>query len=400
MKRATGPKIPSASPSSRHRKSASVPPRRRRWGRASVTVHRYHRSKPIKDLPLGDQPVELIVSTPQFECEHCDRFFTPTYAAVAPGAHATNRFLVHCAKLIDFADIANVAATYGVPERTLARWYYDHIERQQEQPLAVPLKPITSIGIDELSLKKKYRQFVAVIIDHTNGRVLDILTCRDMKSVQEYLQQKKDSGLLSQVKEVTCDMWDGYVGAARAVFKDVAIVTIDRFHVMKNFQEYMTKSRRELQRELSEEEAKELKGTRWLWVKNWENLTEAERAELEVLKQRFPKLKQLADQREQLRGIFEDRSILTAAQGTKRLQAWMEQAKQLGLKGLDAFCKTLTNWLDMIANYFVSRSSNGRTEGFNHALRSLLWRAFGMTNFDNFRLRALARFGRPAYAKK
>ena len=45
-----------------------------------------------------------------------------------------------------------------------------------------------------------------------------------------------------------------------------------------------------------------------------------------------------------------------------------------------------------------SKASNGTTEGFNHALRSILWRAFGMTNFSNFRLRALHRFGQPANA--
>jgi transposase len=236
-----------------------------------------------------------------------------------------------------------------------------------------------------------------VLIDHSNGRVLDLLPERDKDRIVKYLREKKGSGLLAQVKEVTCDMWEGYVNAALAVFPAVR-VTIDRFHVMKNFQDQLTKARREIQRALGKEEAKELKGTRWLWVKNWENLTEKERAELEKLKERFPKLKQLAEQREQLRAIFEDRSITTAAQGTKRLQAWMEQARQLGLKGLDAFCQTLTNWLDKIANYFVSRSSNGRTEGFNHALRSILWRAFGMSNFENFRLRALARFGRPAAA--
>ena len=79
-------------------------------------------------------------------------------------------------------------------------------------------------------------------------------------------------------------------------------------------------------------------------------------------------------------------------------QAAVEAARGLGLQGLDAFCKTLSNWLEKIANYFVSRSSNGRTEGYNHGLRSILWRAFGMTNFANFRRRALARFGRPAAA--
>jgi transposase len=237
-----------------------------------------------------------------------------------------------------------------------------------------------------------------VIIDHSNGRVLDILESRDKDCIIQYLRQHKDSGLLAGVKEVTCDMWEGYVNAALAVFPKGVRVTIDRFHVMKNFQEQLTKARREIQRELSKEQAKELKGTRWLWLKNWENLTEAERAELEALKERFPRLRQLAEQRERLRAIFEDRSISTAQHGKRRLQAWLRQARQVGLKGLEAFCQTLSNWLDKIANYFVSRSSNGRTEGFNHGLRSILWRAFGMTNFANFRLRALARFGRPANA--
>ena len=237
-----------------------------------------------------------------------------------------------------------------------------------------------------------------MIIDNTNKRVLDILECRDKESLVKYLQEKKESGLLGRLEEATCDMWEGYSNAVTEVFGDKIRVTIDRFHVMKLFQEQLTEARREIQRRLGKEEAKALKGTRWLWVKNWENLTIEEQQELEQLKKRFPELQQLAEQRESLRAIFEDRTITTAAEGKNRFRAWMEQAGKLGLKGLDAFCKTLTNWLEGIANYFVSRSSNGRTEGFNHALRSILWRAFGMTNFAHFRLRALHRFGRLANA--
>jgi transposase len=235
-----------------------------------------------------------------------------------------------------------------------------------------------------------------VIIDHSNRRVLDVLEGREKDCIVKYLRQKKEEGLLAAVEEVTCDMWDAYVNAATEVFGTDVRVVIDRFHVMKNFQEQLTDARREIQRALSKEEAKALKGSRWLWVKNWENLTEQERAGLEGLKQRFPLLKQLAEQREGLRAIFEDKKVTTAADGRARLQRWMEEARKLGLKALERFCKTLTNWMDKIANYFVTRSSNGRTEGFNHGLRSILWRAFGMTNFTRFRLRVLDRFGRPA----
>ena len=76
------------------------------------------------------------------------------------------------------------------------------------------------------SLKKKHRGFVAVIIDHSNARVLDILESRDKDRIVKYLQEEKDSGLLAQLKEVTCDMWDGYVNAALEVFKEGVRVTV------------------------------------------------------------------------------------------------------------------------------------------------------------------------------
>jgi transposase len=233
------------------------------------------------------------------------------------------------------------------------------------------------------------------LIDHTNRRVLDVLETRAKASVKAYLEAGKASGLFAPLEEVTTDMWDGYVEAVKEVFGDTVRVTIDRFHVMKNFQEHLTDARRQIQRELSKDEAATLKGTRWLWVTNAENLDAEQRAELEQLKQRFPRLRVLVEQRETLRQLFEDRSIADAPTGAAQLRAWMATARQSGLKGLEAFCRTLEHWLDKIANYFVNRASNGRTEGFNHALRSILWRAFGMTNFTHFRLRVLDRFGQP-----
>lgn len=232
-----------------------------------------------------------------------------------------------------------------------------------------------------------------MIVDHDNHRVLEVLENREKTTVLAYLRKSKEDGLLAQVTEVTIDMWDAYDTAAREVFGEHVKVTIDRFHVMKNFQECLTGARREIQRTLSEADREELKGSRWLWVTNWENLSAQKQQELTRLKMRFPELGKLADQREALRSLFNDPTIRTPAEGRQRLQAWMEQARSLGLAALNKFFKTLTNWMDKIANYFHSRGSNGRAEGFNHGLRSILWRAYGMTNFENFRLRVLHCFG-------
>jgi transposase len=121
---------------------------------ACDAIHRRWDSDPVKDLPLGPQTVALIVRTYQFGCPHCGRFFTPATAALAHGAHATERFLEQAARLIRFSDIANAAAFLGVPEKTLEHWYYDYVERQRQAP-APTLQPIRQLGIDELTLKKK-----------------------------------------------------------------------------------------------------------------------------------------------------------------------------------------------------------------------------------------------------
>lgn len=121
--------------------------------RSCESEHLSRDSNPIRDLSHGSLAVELIIHARQFHCQHCDRYFTPTCPHVATGIHATERFLEQAAKLIRFSDIANVAAFLGLPEKTLEGWYYDYVQRKTQQPPA-DLKPIKSLGIDELSLKK------------------------------------------------------------------------------------------------------------------------------------------------------------------------------------------------------------------------------------------------------
>lgn len=232
-----------------------------------------------------------------------------------------------------------------------------------------------------------------MLIDHTNRRVLDVLESREKDVVLRWMQAGKESGLLASLQEVTTDMWDGYVEATKESFGDGVRITIDRFHVMKNFQDRLTEARRQIQRTLPKEKAKELKGSRWLWMTNLENLTPEERTKLQELKRKFPALGRLAEHREALREIFEDERVSTPETAIRKLRDWCQRGRRLGLEALEKFNKTLENWMDKIANYFVSRSSNGRTEGFNRGLRAILWRACGMSNFSHFRLRVLHLFG-------
>lgn len=124
----------------------------RECGQLSTDRHQTRDRERIHDLPIGDSRVELRVRTFQYRCAACQRCFTPPCAPLAEGTHATERFLERCAQLIRTGDVRNTAAFFGLPEKTLERWYYDFLERRQTEP--APAEPIHSIGIDELALKK------------------------------------------------------------------------------------------------------------------------------------------------------------------------------------------------------------------------------------------------------
>jgi len=113
------------------------------------------RDRTVRDLPMGGWKTELVVRLWQFRCPACDQFFTPRFAALAEGAHATERLLERLAELASHADVSTAARFFGLPEKTVEGWYYDYLKRKQkERESGSGLQPVASLGIDELSLKK------------------------------------------------------------------------------------------------------------------------------------------------------------------------------------------------------------------------------------------------------
>lgn len=122
-------------------------------GATSSDRHACHERR-VADLPCYGWQTELVITLFQFKCTACGKFFTPQYPSVlANGPHATERLLERLAELATFSDISSASRFLGIAEKTAEDWYYDYLRRKQKQP-AKDLKPIRSMGIDELSLKK------------------------------------------------------------------------------------------------------------------------------------------------------------------------------------------------------------------------------------------------------
>jgi transposase len=184
-------------------------------------------------------------------------------------------------------------------------------------------------------------------------------------------------------------MGDAYQEATQQRLPNARRV-VDRFHVMKNLHEALTKARRAIQKEANETTKELLKGCRWLLVKNRENLTEEQHQKLSRILQASPELKSCYELKESFRDLVNENLSYQAAE--KRLRAWIAKVETTSFKALKSFINTLRNWWEQILNYCEGRFNNGFAEGVNLKIKMLNRRGYGYRNFNSFRLHVLVAF--------
>ena len=138
-----------------------------------------------------------------------------------------------------------------------------------------------ALAIDEIAVAKGHR-YLTVVMDRESGAVLSSATVRGPMRLKPFAKRLRPSG--ARIQAVAMDMSGGYQAAVRTNLPKAKIV-FDHFHVIKLFNEKLSELRRALDREATDVQDKEvLKGTRWLSLKNAENLDE-EKDEKERLKE-------------------------------------------------------------------------------------------------------------------
>jgi transposase len=125
------------------------------------------------------------------------------------------------------------------------------------------------IGLDEISLKKGHKDFVSIVTARIDEEtiILGVLKNRKKETVKAFLQTIPRH-LRKTVHSVCCDMYDGFINAAKEVFGKRIKIIIDRFHVSqlyrKGLDNLRKKELRRLKGTLSEEEYRDLQGVMWV----------------------------------------------------------------------------------------------------------------------------------------
>jgi transposase len=325
----------------------------------------------------------------RFECEQCGHRFTEELQAVAWRRHQTCRFEEAVYERCLQSDKKAVAEAFHLSQSTVFGIFTRHAKRTEQAQSTDGIVRI--LGMDEIAIKKRHKQFALVLSDLERRCVIAVLPSREQAELINWFSTLSQEQIQA-IRTVSMDMWRPYRSFVERFLPHADIVA-DRFHVMKQLNDQLSKARRQIQRNADEETKAALKGCRWLLVRNRASLSEQQHQQLQVALDADPDLCQAYLLKEEFRLIFE--RIHDQNRARRFLDAWMLKVQFSGNKYLLNFVKTVRNWFHQILNYFDKRITNGFVEGMNRAIRLVISRAFGYRNFDNFRLQILAQHGPP-----
>lgn len=336
----------------------------------------------FQTLPIGSRQVYIMLAIPRVECRSCEIIRQIHIGFAEPRRTYTKAFERYALELSRHMTIQDVARHLGVSWDVIKDIQKRYLSKRYGRP---KLKRLKLIAIDEISIGRGHR-YLTVVLDLKSGVIVFVGDGKGADALTPFWRRLKSSK--AQVDAVAMDMSPSYISAVSANLPKAEIV-FDHFHIIKMFNDKLAEFRRDLQREANESDQEILKGTRWLLLKNPENLNEA-RNEKQRLEKALDLNKPLATayyMKEDLRQLWEQEDKLHAE---IFLDDWIARAEISEIKILIKFSQTLNNHRDGILAYYDYPISTGPLEGTNNKIKTLQKQAYGFRDMEFFKLKIYA----------
>jgi len=241
------------------------------------------------------------------------------------------------------------------------------------------------LAIDEISVKKGHK-YLTLVMDLESGAVVFVGDGKGAKALEPFWAQLRKTR--AKIQAVSIDMSAAYIASVSENLPGVPLV-LDHFHVVNLMNDALTEIRRDLYRELHDvEERNVLKGTRWILLKNPENLN-LERDEDKRLQEALRFNEPLSKgyyMKEDLRQLWNQPSKRHAEVA---LNTWITRAQNSGIKPLMRVGKTLDSYRFGILNWYDHPITSGPMEGTNNKIKVMKRTAYGYRDIEFFKLRIL-----------
>lgn len=248
----------------------------------------------------------------------------------------------------------------------------------------IGLRDVRHIAIDEIYLGKK-KKYITLVICLESGRILWVGEGRGASALTGFWRRVKRAR--ARIRAVAMDMSGAYALAVRERLPH-AIITFDRFHVIKLMNKRLDELRCELVREAQGKEARaNIKGLRWLLLHRKDNLEPSARKRLDAALDLNQPLATAYLLKEQMGEIWEQTDGRAA---WAMMQRWCAMARASAIKQLCAMARTLLSHAKGILSYYKTGITSGKMEGTNRKIRGLLCAAYGLRDHDFLKLRLYA----------
>jgi len=248
--------------------------------------------------------------------------------------------------------------------------------RRVSQALSTqPLASVKELSIDETSSRKGHNYFT-VLGDREKKKVVGVAIGKDREALAHAMVDMEVRGAYREkVKVVTMDMSTSYISGT-AEWMPKADIVFDRFHLTKKLNEAIDKIRRQEQREFQD-----LKNSRYLWLRNHNDLSKEKQQQVDELAAAYPTIGEAYRLKELFREVFDaakrDGSI-------KPLEKWKEEAWATGLEPIQDFVRMLNRHWYGVVSYFKRLVTNAFAERVNLKIQEIKRVAKGYRNPMNY----------------
>lgn len=366
-----------------------------------------HRKAPLYDngrgtrrwraLDIGESKVIVEAPAPRVCCK--------THGVVVadvPWARHGSRF---CKSFEDqVAWLAINASHTVVAELMRIEWHTvggicDRVYKELEATATSRFDGLVNIGIDETSYKKGHKYMTVVVNHDTNSVVWCGKGCGKAVLTQFFERLTPE-----QRASIRCVSADGarWIADCVETYCPNAERCVDPFHVVSWATEVLDQERRKAWAEANataraaqkrgpgrpakgeavnseKKEAKALKNLRYVLLKNPENLSENQKAQLQFLMEANPRLYRAYLLKEGLRLALKE-----GADGIEyALNKWMAWAQRCRIPDFRKLRLKIKRHFKAIVAAATHRLSNARIEATNNKIKLIIRRAYGFRNVDN-----------------
>jgi transposase len=277
-------------------------------------------------------------------------------------------FMVELSKVMPINSLAKMVKEHDTRIWRVINHYVEEARQKQD------FSKVVRVGIDETSSKRGHN-YVSVFVDLDESSVLYATEGKDAKTVESFKDDlQKHNGEPEKVKDICCDMSPAFIKGVEENFPHAAI-TFDKFHVMKLVNEAVDQVRRQEQLD-----NKYLNSTRYIWLKNPENLTTKQNDKLESLSKMNLKTARAYSIKLSLQEFWAIENLDTAIAYLKKWYFWATHSR---LEPIKQVAYTIKRHWDGIIQYIVSRVNNGILEGINSLIQATKRKARGYRNTKN-----------------